>query len=322
MTNSPRPKTQPPEQRLARFLGWFSLALGAPQIARPDLVNRLIGVRDDGESRRWQRIVGVREVAAWAGILSRRRPAGPLWARVAGDVKDLTLLGLAFKNKNERPNRLVAATASVAGVTVLDLYTAVRMSRRGRPTSEEELAMEVRAAITIRKPLAEVFLVWENIENLPIFMEHLESVQATGDGRSHWTAKGPVGRTVEWDAEVVAITPNEIIEWRSVEGSDVENAGVVRFTPAPGLRGTEIHLEMSYDAPGGKLGGVVAKLLGEDPTQQVKDDLRRFKQVLETGEIVRSDSTPEGAGARGFTKQRPAQPLEAPEAVGAGGRTS
>jgi uncharacterized membrane protein len=107
-----------------------------------------------------------------------------------------------------------------------------------------------------------------------------------------------------------------------VEGSDVENSGTVRFTPAPGLRGTEVHLEMEYDAPGGKLAEIAAKLLGDDPTQQVKSDLRRFKQVLETGEIARSESTPEGTGARKFTKQRPAQPADEREPAGAGGRTS
>jgi len=311
------------EYKLARFLGWFSLALGAPQLARPDLVNRLIGARDDRESRFWQRAVGVREVAAWAGILSRRRPAGWLWARVAGDVKDLALLGAAFRGKRESSPRLAAATASVAGVTALDLYTAVRLSRHADSTTEEEhKGMKVKASITVRQPLAEVFVVWENIENLPIFMEHVESVRPTGNGRSHWTAKGPAGRSVEWEAEVIAVTPNEIIEWRSVEGSDVENSGTVRFTPAPGLRGTEVHLEIEYDAPGGKLGEAVAKLLGEDPAQQVKDDLRRFKQVMETGEIVRSDATPEGTGARKFTKQRPAQPLEEPEPALVGGRTS
>jgi uncharacterized membrane protein len=311
-----------PEHKLARFLGWFSLALGAPQIIVPGRVNRLIGVRDDPESGFWQRVVGVREIAAWGGILSRRRPAGWLWARVAGDLKDLALLGAAFRHKQENPKRLAATTASIAGVTALDLYTALRTSRAHEATTEEDRAMQVKAAITVRQPLAEVFIVWENIENLPIFMEHLESVKASGDGRSHWRAKGPAGRAVEWDAEVIAVTPNEIIEWRSVEGSDVSNSVIVRFTPAPGLRGTEVHLELGYDAPGGKLGGTVAKLLGEDPAQQVKDDLRRFKQLLETGEMVRSDAAPEGAGARKFTKQRPAQPLEEPEPVGAGGRMS
>ena len=181
--------------------------------------------------------------------------------------------------------------------------------------------MHLRAAITVRQPLAEVFTVWENLENLPLFMEHLESVQRGADGRSRWTAKAP-GGTIEWEAEIIELTPNEIIVWRSLPGSRVDNSGRVRFVPAPGLRGTEVHLEMEYDVPGGKAGELVAKLFGADPQQQVKDDLRRFKQVLEAGEVVRSDSTPEGAGARGFIKQRPARPLQEKELVATGGRTS
>ena len=128
---------------------------------------------------------------------------------------------------------------------------------------------------------------------------------------------GPAGRTFEWEAEVVAQTPNESIEWRSEGDSSVQHAGVVRFAPAPGMRGTEVRVEMRYGVPGGKLGAGTAKLLGSDPAQQVKDDLRRFKQMLETGEIVRSQSTPEGAGGRTYPGQRPAQPAAATEAASA-----
>src|SRR5688572_15614037 len=129
MADDSRQRSTSNEQRLARFLGWFSLGLGVAQITRPDKVNQVIGVRDDAESRRWQRIVGVREIAAWAGILSRQpRPVGWLWARVAGDIKDLILLGSASRNARESTGRLAAATGSVGVVTALDLYTAIRMS--------------------------------------------------------------------------------------------------------------------------------------------------------------------------------------------------
>jgi uncharacterized membrane protein len=322
MSRPPSQRRTSTERRLANFLGWFSFSLGAPQLIVPGLVNRLIGVRNDPESRFWQRVVGVREIAAWAGILSRPRPAGWLWARVAGDIKDLTLLGAAFRNRCEDPRRLTAATASVVGVTALDVYTAVRMSRADPAISEEEQEMRVQAAITVKRPLADVYGAWQSIENLPTFMEHLQSVRADADGRSHWKAKGPAGRTLEWDAETIAAIPNELIQWRSVEGSPVRTSGAVRFTPAPGGRGTEVHLRMEYEPPGGQLGETVAKLLGEDPVQQVKDDLRRFKQVMEVGEIIRSESTPEGAGGRRYIRQRPAQPVEEAELAAAGGRTS
>jgi uncharacterized membrane protein len=122
-------------------------------------------------------------------------------------------------------------------------------------------------------------------------MRHLESVTVTGEGRSHWVAKAPAGKSVEWDAELTADRENELIAWRSLPGAQVYNAGTVRFQPAPGGRGTEVRVELEYDPPLGKLGSKVAMLFREEPGQQVQDDLRHFKQVMETGEIVLSDAT-------------------------------
>jgi uncharacterized membrane protein len=122
-------------------------------------------------------------------------------------------------------------------------------------------------------------------------MRHLESVRVTGEGRSHWVARAPAGTTVEWDAEVVEDRPNELIAWRSLPGSEVPNSGTVRFALAPGGRGTEVRVELQYDPPGGKLAAVVAKLFREEPSQQVQDDLRNFKQVLEIGEVTLSDAS-------------------------------
>jgi uncharacterized membrane protein len=133
------------------------------------------------------------------------------------------------------------------------------------------------------------------------------------DGSSHWVAKAPLG-IVEWDAEIAQDRPGELIAWRSVEGSQVDHSGSVRFADAPGDRGTEIHVHMHVKAPAGRAGLTVAKLLGEEPTVQVKDDLRRFKQIMETGEIVRSEGSPEGPFSRRHLKQRPAQPPEQPVA--------
>jgi len=169
--------------------------------------------------------------------------------------------------------------------------------------------MKTRAAITVKQPADTVYAYWHDFTKLPTFMTHLESVEVTGNGRSHWTASAPAGQTVEWDAEVIDDKPAERIAWRSLDGASVPNSGVVRFTAAPGGRGTEVRVETEYELPGGKLGKAVAKLLGEDPQQQIDDDLRRFKQVLETGEVVRSEGSPEGTKAQRQVKQRPAQPL-------------
>jgi uncharacterized membrane protein len=165
--------------------------------------------------------------------------------------------------------------------------------------------MEVKKSITINSSPETVYQFWRNFENLPRFMYHLESVRMTGDGRSHWVAKAPAGSTVEWDAEMTEDRPNELISWRSLEGASVENSGTVRFERGPGGRGTVVRVELNYDPPGGAVGAGIAKLFGEEPEQQIKDDLRRFKQVIETGEVVRSDGSLQGTGA---VAQQPGQP--------------
>jgi uncharacterized membrane protein len=300
------------DERLARFLSAFSLGLGTAQLAAPGLVNRVSGIRDDASSRLWQRVVGVRELVACAAIEAERpRPKRALWMRVAGDAKDLTLLALAYRDKRASAPRLAGAIGNVAAIAALDAYAALRASRAPEQPSEEG-AMHVKAAITVRKPREEVYRFWRDLENLPSFMNHVESIDGNGNGRSHWKVKAPAGTTVEWDAEVVEDRPGEALVWRAVEGSGVQNSGAVRFVDAPRNQGTEVHVEFDYGAPGGRLGEAIAKLFGEEPTQQAKDDLRRFKQVLETGFVVISEGSPEGSTARRHLKQRPGQPPEEP----------
>ena len=136
-------------------------------------------------------------------------------------------------------------------------------------------------------------------------MRHLVSVTDIGNNRSHWVAKGPAGREFQWEAVITEERENELIAWKSTEGADVSNRGSVTFRPAPGGRGTEVRVELQYDPPGGKLGSKVAMLWREEPGQQVQDDLRHFKQVMELGEITFSDATKQ----RGM---HPAQPNEKP----------
>jgi uncharacterized membrane protein len=161
-------------------------------------------------------------------------------------------------------------------------------------------------SVTIGRPRDDVYKFWRDFENLPSFMQHLVSVTASGDRRSRWVAKAAAGATVEWTAEIVEDRAGSLISWRSLAGSEITNAGSVRFEDAPADRGTEVRVELSYDAPAGAAGAMVAKLFGEEPGQQLRDDLRRFKQVMETGEVVRSDGSLQGAG-QGALKQRPAQ---------------
>lgn len=154
-------------------------------------------------------------------------------------------------------------------------------------------ALKVEKTVTIDKPAEELYNYWHNFENLPTFMKHVKSVTVSEGGkRSHWVANAPLGQEVEWDAEVIKDEPNRLIAWASIGGADVDNSGFVRFSPAPGDRGTEVKVVMEYEIAGGKLTAALAKLFGEEPEQQVGDELRRFKQLMEAGEIATTEGQP------------------------------
>jgi uncharacterized membrane protein len=157
--------------------------------------------------------------------------------------------------------------------------------------------IRVDKSITIDKPREELYAFWRNLDNLPRFMKNLHSVTALSDKRSHWTADGPGGKIVEWDAEIIHEQPNELIGWRSLTGSDVASAGSVHFKTAPGGRGTEVSIELQYIPPGGMLGAAFAKLTGKDLANEIEEDLRRLKQFLETGEIATVEGQPSGKQA-------------------------
>lgn len=303
--------TQGDGEMLAQGLGWFSIGLGLAEAAAPEEVARFIGVRPDDDNCAVLRACGLREIASGVGILTTGRPSSLLWGRVAGDLMDLFLLGTASGARETRKDRLAMAAVAVAGVTLLDVLGAQQLSqgierqtlRRPRALRSGERAersgRELRApegirvtkVITVNRPIDQVYLFWHDFQNLAQFMSHLESVTVSDSRKSRWRAKAPAGMRVEWDAEITEDRPNELIAWRSLPGADVDNAGSVRFTPAPGGRGTEVKVELRYDPPGGAFGALVAKLFGESPEQQIAGDLRRFKQVMETGEVVHSDAS-------------------------------
>lgn len=290
--------------RLATGLGWASLALAAPLLA-PGAVTRAVGVDAGGSARTAAMAVGLRELAAGAGLLGTNARRGWLWARVAGDAMDLALLGSALRGSSRERGRTTAATAAVAAIGVVDLFAAVRSLKRPGPGP-----VEVHATTTVLTSKDEAYDFWRGLERLPSFMTHVREVRWLDHGTTHWTVSAPFGRTVEWDARITEDIRGERLSWRSLDGADVANEGSVRFTDAPGGRGTEVHVVLRYDAPGRKAGELVARIAGEDPHQQVQDDLRRFKQVIETGEVIRSDGAPDGIGERGFP-QHAAQPVGA-----------
>jgi uncharacterized membrane protein len=212
---------------------------------------------------------------------------------------------LRTASRYSRP-ALVAASAAVAAAA--GVYGALRRTRKVS-------RMRLTASTTVLKDADDVYEFWHRLENLPTFMAHVDEVHTTGERSSHWRVTAPLGRTVEWDAETVDDVPGSRIAWRSREGADIRNEGSVELRAAPGLRGTEVHVTISYEMPAGELGQALARYFGEDPRQQLDDDLRRMKQVLETGEVVRSEGAPGGKRSRREFPQHPAQPLTPPELV-------
>ena len=283
-------------KRLAKGLGWFSVGLGLTELFCPRAIARISGVSNAHTGL--IRLYGLRELASGIAIFSTEKPTGAVWSRVVGDAIDLASLGAAASSPGTNRGRLAFATANVLAVTALDLIAAKQLSGGNQ-------GIHASASCIVNRSPEEVYRFWRDYQNLPRFMRHLESVHDLGNARSHWVAKGPAGTTVEWDATIIADVPGEVITWRSLDDADVDNAGAVRFEAAPGNRGTIVKVNIQYNPPAGVIGAAVAKLFGEEPEQQLDDDLRRFKQVMEVGEVVVSDATLMGTG---YFAQRPARP--------------
>ena len=230
--------------------------------------------------------------------LRRHQPTGQGNAgkteRLISGLAGAALLLLTFRARRLRPFLFPVATGLIAkalkgrggkagrdgsGSGGGDRTSQVASVGRGEGIKVEE-------SVTINRPVLEVYRFWRNFENLPRFMDHLEGVTVIDDLRSHWVAKGPAGTRVEWDAIIHNEVDDEMIAWRSLPGSEVNNAGSVHFTPTPDGTGTDVRVVLSYEPPAGKVGAAVARLLGEEPSKQVADDLRRFKQVMDSGEIL------------------------------------
>jgi uncharacterized membrane protein len=278
---------------LATMLGWFSIGLGALEVLAPRSVLSCVGVRPSNAGARVVQAMGLREIANGAGIV--QNPVSKEWvgSRIVGDVLDFALLGVAFA-KSERRERTLLATVAVAGVALLDLLATERLAESRRTPARaraDDAGSPVVRSITIGRPRTEVYTMWRQFTNFRRFMENIHSIEDLGNGRSKWVAAGPAGMRVEWESEIVADRPDEMIQWRSVEGSLVYHAGTVRFKDAPRGEGTVVTVEMRYAPPGGTIAAAMLKLLRKEPGQQIGDDLRRLKQVMETGEVLLSDAS-------------------------------
>jgi uncharacterized membrane protein len=181
----------------------------------------------------------------------------------------------------------------VASVTALDMAGAERLAeaRKLQPGAQSRAdGSPVVRSITVERPVADVYAFWSDFANFPRFMAHVESVEILDERRSRWRATGPAGSSVEWESEIVAQQPNELIAWRTAEGSQLYHAGEVRFHAA-GEGATVVTVSLAYSPPGGRVTAAALKLFRKEPGQQVGDDLRRFKQMLEIGEVVLSDAS-------------------------------
>ena len=287
-------------QRLAHGLAWFSISLGLAEIVAPRLISRLVG--GNGKYARLIRFYGFRELVSGLMIFGQgHRPAAAVWSRVAGDAVDIATLAAAGASPRMNRSGVALAAAGVLGVTALDVYCARELARE----RAGEAGIQMSRSVVVNRPPHELYAFWRTFENFPRFMYHVQSVRTTGPGVSHWVVNGPAGTTVEWDARMTADVPNERLSWQTLEGADVESSGSVRFEPRPGNRGTMVRVDLEYRPPGGTAGKLAAMLFNESPEQQIYDDLHRFKQIVETGEVVRSDGSPEGMGD---VRQRPGQP--------------
>jgi uncharacterized membrane protein len=298
------PQRRPPRRSpLALGLGGLSVGLGLAELLAPRGLARLAGLRGRGATPGVLRGLGAREVAVGLGLLFSRRPTPWLWARVVGDVVDLALLAVAARERPARRSRTAGAFGVLAGVTALDVTAAISATRTARARRAEP----VRGSITIARRPEEVYRYWRDLGHAPDFMSRIESVEVLDARRSRWSARGPVGPVLSWEAEVVEEIPNSRLAWRSIEGSDIRTTGSVRFLPAPGDRGTEVHLELGYGSSDGLGGGVGAFLAKAVAAPVIEGDLRRLKQLLETGHIVHSD-------ASAHKGRHPARPSSAPAA--------
>lgn len=284
-----RPLTE--AERLAVGLGWFSLGLGLAKALAPRKVAQIMGVGE--ESSHVLRMLGIRQLAHGAGILgSRPRPTTAIMSRVAGDMMDLAFLGSRMLAPGTDKARLCGAVSAIAGITAIDLYCSQQLAGSPRLMSRRrgsDGTLQVSKSITINRDPADVHAFWRDFSNLPRFMYHLKSVEILDDRRSRWVAKAPFGRQVEWEAEITEDSPGRI-SWQSLPRADVGNSGSVSFGRGPGGRGTVVRVELEYLPPGRVAGSLLARLAGEDPEQQIYDDLRRFKQMMEIGEVVLSDA--------------------------------
>jgi len=272
---------------LVQALGWFSVALGLTELLWPRRFGRGIGV---GEPMGLLRALGMRKLTSGLGILSRRNTVAWMRSRVVGDLIDLALLGASLRSARTDRGKVAIATAAVASVTALDVLG----SQRSRARAGDADVVEVIASIAITHPAPELYRVLRDLESLPRVLSHLKSVRLLDERSSHWIAKTLNGSQLEWDAEITEDLPDRRFAWRSLPGAVVPNEGVLELVPLPAGRGTAVRVELRFRPPGGRLVAGVGRIFAGAPEHQIREDLRRWKRLLETGEVPTTAGQPHG----------------------------
>lgn len=292
-------------ERLATGLGLFGIGLGLAQVIAPRKVERLIGVRDRTRPRNVVRAYGVREIATGVAILAQPGSARGVWSRVAGDVLDLAAIGTAYSKHDAKRGPLTIAAVSVLGLTALDILCSKQLQSNGDALKAPE---RFSKTIVIDRNPEDIYNFCRNLENVPKFVSVIESVEVHDGQRAHWKARLSRGRTMEWDTEIREDEPNRGFSWRGADRSKFRRSGSVQLEPAPGNRGTLVRLEMELAAP--RMLARAAKAAGI-PQAILSKSLHALKQILETGEVVQSESS-----VYGGLGMHPAQPPEqVPEEV-------
>ncbi len=221
--------------------------------------------------------------------------------RIISALGGAALTVMALRNVRSPGGLSMLLTGGFLLVRGISGYCAVNNALGRNTVQKPGSPVEIEATVSVDKPRSEVYSFWRNLENLPRFMKHLETVEEITDTKSKWTAKGPAGLgSVSWEAEIVDDRANEFISWRSLPGSTVDNAGQVRFKEAPENR-TEIHVRMTYRLPAGDVGGIAAKIFSPVAENMMKNDILDLKSVMEKGE------TPSGGGTQKSRKGKRSQ---------------
>jgi uncharacterized membrane protein len=236
------------------------------------------------------RALGVREIASGVGLLAQPQRPMWLWTRLAGDAMDLTLLGMAFGTHRSHRGRLATATGAVGLVTALDLICIRRTSQLAHGPAEP---VQLAATIVIERSREELYRFWRDLTQLPRFMRSIREVRIIDQRHSRWFAAGSDGESLSWESEITEDRPGEYIAWRSTPGSRLDTEGVVRFEPAPNGEGSLVRLQVSYRAAA-NAGSALGKLIATLARSEIKSELRRFKQLIETGEVATTDGQPSG----------------------------